>query len=233
LEGSQYGDSRALSCICHQKVSSDTTIVATGSWTGSLKLWDGDSPVLSKLAEKTLCHEDRIMGIAIQSTELDSAMVATTSIDTTAKLWKVRRTNKVTDDIVDSDATHQASTKDQTSTWTINEISTLRGHAARLCRVAFHPMKHHVATTSFDHSWRLWDVETSQIVGGKNYHQQEILLQDGHCREVYEIGFHPDGSLWSTTDFSGIIQLWDLRTGKAILLNRVFVLTSVSYLAVL
>jgi U4/U6 small nuclear ribonucleoprotein PRP4 len=103
------------------------------------------------------------------------------------------------------------------STWTLIESSHLIGHAARLCRVVFHPRQKHVATTSFDHSWRLWDIETGQTSGGGLHSQQrEILLQDGHCREVYGIGFHPDGSLCATTDFSGVVQIWDLRTGKSI-----------------
>jgi len=42
-----------------------------------------------------------------------------------------------------------------------------------------------------------------------------LLLQDGHAREVYGIGFHPDGSLVATTDFGGVVQCWDLRTGKS------------------
>ena len=34
--------------------------------------------------------------------------------------------------------------------------------------------------------------------------------------EVFGLAFHPDGSLVSTTDFAGVVHLWDLRTGKSI-----------------
>lgn len=218
LEGSQYGDSRALSCICHQKLNGSIPLVATGGWTGSIHLWDGNSPALSKVGEKTTCHEDRIMGIAMQTLDDDSsALIATTSIDLNAKLWKVAKEDLVIDEhhIAASEIQKQAN-NEPSSEYSINELSILKGHAARLCRVAFHPMKKHLATTSFDHSWRLWDIETSQTtISTKNY-QQEILLQDGHCREVYGIGFHPDGSLCATTDFAGVVQVWDMRTGKSI-----------------
>ena len=53
-------------------------------------------------------------------------------------------------------------------------------------------------------------METSSMSEGK-----ELLLQDGHAREVYGVGFHPDGSLVATTDFGGVVQCWDLRTGKS------------------
>lgn len=200
LEGSQYGDSRSLSCICSSNVGT-IPLIATGSWTGTLHLWDGSSPVLSKVGEMTRCHEDRIMDIAMQmsASVSDTAILCTTSIDLTAKLWKAKVSDPYMTD--DSDG------KDESSTWTVTEQAHLKGHKARLCRAAFHPMKRHVATTSFDHSWRLWDIETNQ---------EMLLLQDGHWKEVYGVGFHPDGSLCATTDFAGVVQVWDLRTGKSI-----------------
>lgn len=197
LEGSQYGDARALSAICTSRSSvAGVPLIATGSWSGTIKLWDGSSPQLEMLEEKKMAHEDRIMNIAIQTPQKDSAMLATASIDLSAKLWKIRNSG---DDMRDTD-------DDDTSAFHIEEAATLKGHEARLSNVAFHPMGVHVATTSFDHTWRLWDVESGS----------ELLLQDGHARETYGIGFHPDGSLCSTTDFGGVVQVWDLRTGKSV-----------------
>ena len=194
LEGSQYGDTRALSGICTSKVAG-VPLIATGSWSGTIKLWDGSSPRLDMLSEKTMAHEDRIMNIAIQRSQTDSTMVGTASIDLTAKLWRIRKSDDVmTDDSVQSG-------------FCIEESAHLKGHEARLCNIAFHPMGSFVATTSFDHTWRLWDVES----GGT-----ELLLQDGHARETYGIGFHSDGSLCATTDFGGVVQVWDLRTGKSV-----------------
>jgi U4/U6 small nuclear ribonucleoprotein PRP4 len=197
LEGSQYGDTRALSAICTSTSNvAGIPLIATGSWSGTIKLWDGSSPRLDMLAEKTMAHEDRIMNIAIQPTEnADSTMIATVSIDLTAKLWSVTKSEDVMND--DDGA--------QSAFW-IQELAHLKGHEARLSSVAFHPMGAHVTTTSFDHTWRLWDIES----GGT-----ELLLQDGHARETYGVGFHPDGSLCATTDFGGVVQVWDLRTGKS------------------
>ena len=41
------------------------------------------------------------------------------------------------------------------------------------------------ATSSFDQTWRLWDIETGA----------SLLEQEGHSRAVCAVGFHPDGSL--------------------------------------
>ena len=228
LEGSQYGDSRVLSCICAgtdysagERIVPGMDLVATGSWTGSLHVWDASSAALPSLGKQTQCHEDRIMGLAMipfheegssameTATTGTVAMIATASIDKSAKLWKVKKTAVVREEKNESAMKIDDDKDDmqqQQHAFSITEMAHLQGHAARLCRVAFHPLRKHVATTSFDHSWRLWDVETSQ----------NILLQDGHWKEVYGIGFHPDGSLCSTTDFAGVVQVWDLRTGKSI-----------------
>jgi len=198
LEGSQYGDARPISCICtshqpHQGVP----LVATGSWSGTIKLWNGSNLELNQVGEKTMAHEDRIMGAALHQQSDSSAILATASIDLTAKLWKIQSS---------SDSMAVDDGEETASNFTLEEAAVLKGHATRLCSVAFHPMGHHVGTTSYDHTWRLWDVETGA----------EVLLQDGHWKEVYGIGFHKDGSLCSTTDFGGVVQLWDMRTGKSI-----------------
>ena len=64
-------------------------------------------------------------------------------------------------------------------------ISIMKGHQDRICRVAFHPSGNYVASASFDTTWRLWDINTSK----------EILLQEGHSREVYTVEFQDDGAL--------------------------------------
>lgn len=64
-------------------------------------------------------------------------------------------------------------------------IATMKGHQERICRVAFHPSGNYVASASFDTTWRLWDVATTQ----------ELLLQEGHSKEVYSVEFQDDGAL--------------------------------------
>mmetsp|Transcript_7291 Transcript_7291/g.17778 ORF Transcript_7291/g.17778 Transcript_7291/m.17778 type:complete len:545 (+) Transcript_7291:70-1704(+) len=204
-EGSQYGDPRPLSCVATFSCgTSDSSLVATGSWSGTIKLWD---PSLNSVAEVTLAHEDRIMGIALHpynnEDNASGVMMATSSIDLSGKLWKIRKAEQNKEEIDGNDEDEKPSRK---SKYQIQEVAHLKGHASRLCKVAFHPKGEHLVTTSFDHTWRMWDIET----GG------EILLQDGHSKEVYGVGFHPDGSLCSTTDYGGVVHLWDLRTGKSI-----------------
>lgn len=64
-------------------------------------------------------------------------------------------------------------------------LATLKGHDARVCRINFHPSGAYLGSASFDGTWRLWDVET----------HAELLLQEGHSKEVYAISFQDDGAL--------------------------------------
>ena len=64
-------------------------------------------------------------------------------------------------------------------------LSVMKGHQDRVCRVAFHPSGNYVASASFDTTWRLWDVNATR----------ELLLQEGHSKEVYSVEFQNDGAL--------------------------------------
>jgi U4/U6 small nuclear ribonucleoprotein PRP4 len=43
----------------------------------------------------------------------------------------------------------------------------------------------YAGSASFDGTWRLWDITT----------QKELLLQEGHSKEVYAVQFQDDGAL--------------------------------------
>ncbi|RLN87006.1 hypothetical protein BBJ28_00004838 [Nothophytophthora sp. Chile5] len=179
---SQNGDVRPLASV---RYSPDGAHVATGSWSSLVKVWDATSAVEVKVFRG---HEDRVTGLAWHPTNVfsemtdgaDTVCLCSGSADGTARLWSSAR-----------DA----------------PLATLKGHKARLGKVAFHPLGNYVGTTSFDHTWRLWDVATAQ----------ELLLQEGHYKEVYAIAFQKDGALAATGDLNGNGRVWDLRSGKAVL----------------
>lgn len=45
---------------------------------------------------------------------------------------------------------------------------------------------------------------------------QELLLQEGHSKEVYAIGWQDDGALVATGGLDAIARVWDARTGKTV-----------------
>jgi WD40 repeat protein len=64
-------------------------------------------------------------------------------------------------------------------------LATFEGHEGRVCRIAFHPSGNYIGSASYDGTWRLWDVEK----------KKQLLLQEGHSKEVFALAFQDDGAL--------------------------------------
>ncbi|GAB5037490.1 u4 u6 small nuclear ribonucleoprotein [Nannochloropsis oceanica] len=190
---SQLGDDRPLAAV---GVSPCAGFLATGAWTHTLKVWDLKGGSLDELV---CCrgHMERVCGLAwmplqgggheAETMEVDSPSslkLASCSVDGTARLWSVCPGQEEEGKV----------------------LRVFEGHAARLASCAFHPSGRYLGTTSWDYTWRLWDVETGQ----------ELLLQDGHYKETHAIAFQGDGALVVTGDYAGIGHVWDMRTGKSI-----------------
>lgn len=183
LSASQLGGRRPLSCV---QFSPDNAFVGTGSWSSESAVWDAAS-----CAKRCVLvgHQERVGDIKFHpSYGKSSHLLATCAADSTAMLWKWRPSNA------------------EKNISRVNPFATLLGHAQRVCKLAWHPSGGHIATTSFDRTVRLWDVETSQ----------EILLQEGHAERTYGVAFQCDGALMATTDLAGCGRVWDIRSGKSV-----------------
>ncbi|CAH8487740.1 unnamed protein product [Schistosoma turkestanicum] len=176
---SQVGDIRPLS-MC--RFSPDGKQLATSSWSGLCRLWSiPDCNLVMNLRGHTAptCSIVWHPQAGLQSEQ--QLALASSAQDGSVKLWSLDNEEPLAD---------------------------IEGHAPhRVSRLAFHPSGRFLATTCFDHSWRLWDLEACE----------EILHQEGHSKPVYDVVFHPDGSLALTTGLDGYARVWDLRTGRCIM----------------
>lgn len=85
-------------------------------------------------------------------------------------------------------------------------VHKLVGHKGMVMACEFHPSGRYLGTAGHDATWRLWDTE----------YGKELLLQDGHARDLSALAFHPDGSLLMSADAGGVALLWDIRSGQCI-----------------
>lgn len=135
----------------------------------------------------------------------DLVCLATAGGDGIARLWPARPTQThsllTPSDVTASEPTRAVNGR---SAEHATPLLELRGHTDRLGRCAFHPAGGHLATTSFDGTWRLWDVRTGV----------ELLLQEGHSRAVYCVAFQPDGALVASAGLDALVRVWDCRSGK-------------------
>lgn len=136
IKESQYADDRCVSRGC---LSPNEELFATSGWSGDCKVW-GIPDCLLRTTLKG--HTDRVISIRFHpdsGTSLAAncaSNLATASADRTVRLWSL-------------------STDKQ-----FQNCTTLSGHEDTVNYVEYHPMGKHIASSSHDHTWRLWDLET-------------------------------------------------------------------------
>eukprot|EP00924_Labyrinthula_sp_SR-Ha-C_P007022 maker-scaffold_8-snap-gene-7.17-mRNA-1 protein AED:0.02 eAED:0.02 QI:188/1/1/1/1/1/2/69/460 len=180
------------------RYSNKLNMIATCSNAEYVTIWDR----FTCTRKFELCgHEDKVFDICFSKDNL----VLSAGFEGLSSIWKVP--NEI-DVEMSSSMELEPSKKETTEAElkSLKPIGQLTGHERRLAQVSFHPINSFAATTSYDYTWRLWDIEN----------QKELLLQDGHNAGVHSLAFHPDGSIICTGDTSGLCLLWDLRSGSLI-----------------
>jgi WD40 repeat protein len=87
---------------------------------------------------------------------------------------------------------------------------TLRGHSSGVDGVAFSPDGKRLATASWDHTAKVWDVESGK----------ELLTLRGHSNGVYGVAFSPDGKHLATASSDHTAKVWDVESGRELLTLR-------------
>eukprot|EP00818_Percolomonas_sp_WS_P002331 CAMPEP_0117445414 /NCGR_PEP_ID=MMETSP0759-20121206/5781_1 /TAXON_ID=63605 /ORGANISM="Percolomonas cosmopolitus, Strain WS" /LENGTH=505 /DNA_ID=CAMNT_0005237585 /DNA_START=142 /DNA_END=1659 /DNA_ORIENTATION=- len=219
-------------------------LVVTGDYNGTLTLWSTDasdnysalkqfpssgtassSTGTTSTEHSSNGHDERITGVAfvppslnIQAGESTLAF-ASASVDKTAKLWSINRSEP---------------------------LGTLKGHADRLARLSFHPCGRLLGTASYDGTWGVWDVEKQMCLYQQEGHARAVYdvqfhvdgslaascdlggiarlwdLRSGrslfhvgaHVRKVLSVAFANNGFQFATAADDNTVKIWDLRSRK-------------------
>jgi len=216
--------------ICGAVFSPDGSLVAGGACrvvTGNTGfVWD------ARTGNRVLTlkgHSQEILDVAFSP---DGTLMATASLDGTAKLWNARNGR---------------------------ELQTLTGHGGWVLGIDFTPDGRSLATAGIDGTARLWDVDTGRqvlvlsghtgLIGDVDVSPHGTMLatggSDGTVRvwdispegtreqatiavqsAVQSLAYSPDGEWLATTSDDGNARLWDASTGR---IARTFSGASASY----
>nr|KAG5692362.1 hypothetical protein BaRGS_007975 [Batillaria attramentaria] len=77
--------------------------------------------------------------------------------------------------------------------------NTINAHTHPVSGVALHPRKQILATSSDDHTWKIWSVPSGEI----------IFTGTGHTEWVSDCAFHPSGSTLATTSGDTTVKIWN------------------------
>jgi WD40 repeat protein len=85
-------------------------------------------------------------------------------------------------------------------------IQELHGHRAAVYAIAFRPDGERMATASFDHTIKIWNVESGHVVRTFTGHQDKVLA----------LAYSADGRRLASAGLDGMVRLWDTMSGQPI-----------------
>ena len=214
---SQVGDDRPISTCAF---CGDGTILATGSWSGMVKLWTTPECALRENGALR-GHTERVNAVAFhpgakRSLTPTVANLASAGADRVVRLWSLESSTPV---------------------------HTLEGHFDSVAGVSYPPSGDFLISASHDKTWRLWDLETQKCLLTQEGHSRGvyaascqvdgsllatvgldcasriwdmrsgkcILVLEGHVKQVLGVDFSPAGYQVATGSSDHTVRVWDLR----------------------
>jgi WD40 repeat protein len=83
-------------------------------------------------------------------------------------------------------------------------VTRLAGHRAPVYAVAFRPDGERLASASFDHTIKIWDVDGGAL-------RQTFR---GHSAKVLALAYSADGRTLASAGLDGTVRLWDAESGR-------------------
>ena len=207
--------------------SPDGNTLVTGSYDGTVRLWDAATH--RQIGAPLATHDDKINSVAFSP---DGKLVASGADDGMVRLWDVATHRQIGAPLTshsgvvysvafspDGKTLATGSADGTIRLWDVatQQVTTSRPTSSPVFDVAFSPDGKILATGNLDDTAQLWDLATLQPIGNP-------LVG-------YSLAFSPDGKILATGGYDHIVRLWNVvsRTGTAALTGHITPVYSVVF----
>jgi WD40 repeat protein len=160
--------------------SPDGQTLASGGEDCTIRLWDVATGICHSVWQ---AHSRWVRSVAFSP---DGQTLASSSYDQTIKLWDVKTQNCL------------KILREHRQTVSAIAFGTAQG------AIAFSPDGQQLASSSFDRTVKLWDVQTGECV--------KTFL--GHTNRVWTVAYHPNGQQLVSGGDDHATKFWNLKTGR-------------------
>jgi serine/threonine protein kinase len=202
-------------------VSPDGRVIAAGSSSGTVKLWNAKSGTFQAQMNG---HSESISSIAFSS---DGRLLASGSFDHTVRLWDVQsgeskfkiaaHQNKVSAVAFSPKGiTLATGSYDHTiKLWDVRTGQlkrTFSNHDNPVLSVAFSPDGENLTSGSLDGTLSTYDLETGQLKD--TFSRDAVEAPDKHFDQVTSVSYSPDGQSLVSSSYDGKLRVWNLENRR-------------------
>ncbi len=193
--------------------SPDGGRIASGSWDGTVRVWEADT---GRQVLRLEGHEDWVRSVAFSP---DGGRIASGSDDRTVRVWEADTGRQMArleghEHLVLSVAFSPDGGRIASGSWdgtvrvreadTGRQVLRLEGHEGPVWGVAFSPDGDRIASGSVDRTVRLWEADTGR----------QVARLEGHEGPVWSVAFSPDGAHLASASGDRTVRVWEADTGR-------------------